>query len=131
VQDIQRDLEKVAPGSYPEAHADLGQAYAGMGEAASAIAEGQKAMAIHPTSKDPFEGPRIEEYMARIYALLGDHQHALDWLKRAVALGDVNYPWFEQDKNYASLRSDPEYQSIMAGVRQRWEEYKKEFDSTP
>jgi serine/threonine protein kinase len=68
-------------------------------------------------------------WIGGIYALLGDHQHALDWLKRAVALGDVNYPWFERDKNYDSLRSDPEYQSIMAGVRQRWESYKKEFDA--
>jgi TolB-like protein/Flp pilus assembly protein TadD len=65
-----------------------------------------------------------------IYALLGDKQHALEWLKRAVALGDVNYPWFQRDKTYDSLRSDPQYQSIMAGVRQRWEAYKKEFDPT-
>ena len=59
VQDIQRDLEKVAPDSFAEAamHAALGLAYAGLGEAASAIAEGQKAMAMYPTSKDPFEGP--------------------------------------------------------------------------
>ena len=59
VQDIQRDLEKAAPDSYAAAgtHAALGLAYAGLGEAASAIAEGQKAMAMHPTSKDPFEGP--------------------------------------------------------------------------
>ena len=25
-------------------------------------------------------------------------------------------------------RGDPDYQTIMAGVRQRWEAYKKEFD---
>ncbi len=62
-----------------------------------------------------------------IYALLGDKAHALVWLKRAVALGDTNYPWFERDKNYDSLRGDPEYQSVMAGVRERWEEYKGEF----
>jgi eukaryotic-like serine/threonine-protein kinase len=67
-------------------------------------------------------------WVGGIYALLGERQQALDWLKRAVALGDVNYPWFARDKNYDSLRSDPEYQSIMAGVRQRWEAYKKEFD---
>jgi len=66
-----------------------------------------------------------------IYALLGDRDHAVAWLKHTVELGDVNYPWFAQDKNYDSLRSDPEYQSIMAGVRQRWEAYKKEFDATP
>lgn len=66
-----------------------------------------------------------------IYALLGDKQPALEWLKRAVALGDVNYPWFQRDKTYDSLRSDSQYQSIMAGVRQRWEAYKKEFEPTP
>jgi TolB-like protein/cytochrome c-type biogenesis protein CcmH/NrfG len=68
-------------------------------------------------------------WLGGVYALLGDRQFALDWLKRTVELGDVNYPWFERDKNYNALRSDPEYQSIMTGVRQRWEAYKAEFDS--
>jgi eukaryotic-like serine/threonine-protein kinase len=63
-----------------------------------------------------------------IYALLGDRQRALDWLRRAVALGDVNYPWFQKDKNYDSLGADPEYQAIMAEVKKRWEAYKNEFD---
>ncbi|MGH9511225.1 MAG: protein kinase domain-containing protein [Terriglobales bacterium] len=67
-------------------------------------------------------------YEAGIYALLGDKQHSLEWLKRTVELGDVNYPWFERDKNFNSLRNEPEYQAIMAEVRQRWEENKKEFD---
>lgn len=70
-------------------------------------------------------------WLAGIYALLGETQPALDWLRRAVALGNVNYPWFERDKNFDSLRADPEYQAIMAGVRQRWEAYKKEFDAAP
>ena len=63
-----------------------------------------------------------------IYALLGDKQHALVWLKRTVALGNVNYPWFQRDKNYDSLRSDPDYQAVMADVRRRWEAYRNEFD---
>jgi len=70
-------------------------------------------------------------WLGGIHALLGDRQGALDWLNRTVALGDVNYPWFERDKNYDSLRSDPEYQSIMADIRQRWGAYKKEFDAAP
>jgi eukaryotic-like serine/threonine-protein kinase len=70
-------------------------------------------------------------WLGSIYALLGQRQQALDWLKRTAALGDVNYPWFERDKNYDSLRSDPEYQTIMAGIRQRWEAYKQEFDAAP
>ncbi len=68
------------------------------------------------------------EWIAGIYALLGERQHAIDWLNRAVALGYTNYRWFERDKNFDSLRADREFQSILAGVRQRWEGYKKEFD---
>jgi tetratricopeptide (TPR) repeat protein len=70
-------------------------------------------------------------WMAGIYALLRQRQNAIDWLNRTVALGNVNYPWFERDKNFDGLRSDPEYQSVMAGVRQRWEAYKKEFGPAP
>ena len=62
-----------------------------------------------------------------IYALLGDRQHALEWLRRTVALGNVNYPFFQRDKNYDSLRSDPEYQAIMADVKKKWEAYRDEF----
>ena len=64
-----------------------------------------------------------------IYAMLGDRQHAIAWLRRSLALGNVDYPWFQKDKNYDSLRADPEYQAIMAEIRQRWEGYKKEFDA--
>jgi tetratricopeptide (TPR) repeat protein len=70
-------------------------------------------------------------WLGGIYALLGDRQNALDWLQRTVTLGNVNYPWFQKDKNYDSLRADPQYQKIMEGVRQRWEAYKQEFHSGP
>ncbi len=63
-----------------------------------------------------------------MYALLGEKVQALDFLRRTVALGDVNYPWFQRDKNFDSLRADPEYQAIMADVRKRWQAYKDEFD---
>jgi TolB-like protein/Tfp pilus assembly protein PilF/predicted Ser/Thr protein kinase len=63
-----------------------------------------------------------------ICALLGEREHALRWLRRAVALGNVNYPWFQKDKIYDSLRGDAEYQAIIADVKKKWEEYRKEFD---
>jgi serine/threonine protein kinase/Flp pilus assembly protein TadD len=68
-------------------------------------------------------------WIAGTYALLGERDHALEWLRRTVALGDVNYPWFQRDKNLESLRADKEYQTIMAGARRRWEAYKSEFDA--
>ena len=69
-------------------------------------------------------------FLGGINALLGNREQALVWLKRTVELGDVNYEWFQRDKNFDSLRGDPEYQAIMDGVKQRWQEYKKEFDTT-
>jgi serine/threonine protein kinase/Flp pilus assembly protein TadD len=68
-------------------------------------------------------------YLAGMYALLGKREESLVWLKKTAALGDVNYPWFQRDKNFDGLRNDPEYQSIMVGVKSRWEEYKREFDA--
>ena len=66
-------------------------------------------------------------WMAGIYALLGEREPALRWLKRAVAIGDHEYPYFAQDRNFASLRNDPEYQAILADVKKRWEGYKSQF----
>ena len=63
-------------------------------------------------------------WMAGIYALLGDRSQAIAWMKRTVELGNINYPWFSRDKNFDSMRDDPEYRSIMAGVQKRWEMYK-------
>ena len=69
-------------------------------------------------------------YLAGIYAMLGNRDQALVWLRRTVQVGDTNYPWFERDKNLDSLRADREFQSFMAGVKQQWEQHRKQFDTT-
>jgi len=121
VQDIRCDLKKVAPSSYAaaETHAALGLAYAGLGEAASAIAEGQKAMAIHPTSKDPFEGPAQEQRMAEIYALLGDADHAIPILQRLLQIpyGGAMFltpALLRLDPEWDQIRNDPRFQELAA-----------------
>jgi TolB-like protein/Flp pilus assembly protein TadD len=117
--DIRRELEKVAPGSKSEAglHADLGLAYAGLGEGASAIAEGQKAMAMAPTFKDPFEGPRVEENMADIYALLGDADDAIPILKRLLQIpygGAITPAFLRLDPIWDPIRNDHRFQKLVA-----------------
>jgi serine/threonine-protein kinase len=66
-------------------------------------------------------------WTAGVYALLGERENALTWLRRAIELGNHNYPWFERDKNFDKLRSDSDYRSVMADVRRRWEQYRKDF----
>jgi serine/threonine-protein kinase len=64
-----------------------------------------------------------------MYALLGDRLQAIQWVKRAVELGNLNYPWFQRDKNWDKLRNDPEYQRVMAQVHRQWLQYTTEFGS--
>src|SRR6202035_2120684 len=88
VQELTRQVEEAAPNSGPaaELHSNLGLAYAGLGDAASAVTEGKKGLAIQPSSEDPFEGPEREDAMARIYATLGDADHAMPILERLVKI---------------------------------------------
>ena len=52
------------------------------------------------------------------------------WLGRTIALGNHNYPWFQRDKNFDSLRADPDYQRLMNEIKSHWEEYQRAFSET-
>ena len=69
----------------------------------------------------------LSEWIGAIHALLGEKQPALAWLKRAVQLGNHNYPWFQRDKNWDKLRGDPEFQRIMSEVEGYWKHYTELF----
>jgi serine/threonine protein kinase/Flp pilus assembly protein TadD len=117
VQESQRQLEKITPGSVGEAetHAGLGKAYAGLGDAASAIAEGQKAMALYPTSKHPWGGLSLEADMAGIYARLGDADHAIPILKRLLQLPcgySITRALLRLDPLWDKIRNDPRFQEL-------------------
>jgi len=58
----------------------------------------------------------VAYWLASAYAMEGERELALKWLRRAIALGNENRPWFERDKNWDSLRSDPEYQQIVRSI---------------
>ena len=69
----------------------------------------------------------VAYWTAAIHALLGEKAEALAWLRRAVELGNHNYPWFQRDRNYDALRGQPEYEILMAEVRRYWERYRDLF----
>ena len=58
----------------------------------------------------------VAYWLASAYALESEREPALRWLRRAIALGNENKPWFERDKNWDELRSDPEYQQIVSAI---------------
>ena len=59
--------------------------------------------------------------------MLGDKTMALAFLRRAVALGNHNYPWFQRDKNWDKLRGDPDFENLMREVEGHWKGYVLEF----
>jgi Tfp pilus assembly protein PilF len=62
--------------------------------------------------------------VAEFYAVLGDTAKALDWLDRAVRLGDERAEWFERDPLLASIRTEPRFREIVNGIRSRREQRK-------
>ena len=74
-------------------------------------------MAMRPTSKDPFEGPAHEENMARIYALLGDADHAIPILQRLLQIsygGAITPTLLRLDPVWDQIRKDPRFQELAA-----------------
>lgn len=58
----------------------------------------------------------VAYWLASAYAMEGERDLALKWLRRAIELGNENKPWFERDRNWDSLRGDPEYQRIVGSI---------------
>ena len=69
----------------------------------------------------------LAEWVGAVHALLGEKASAVAFLKRAVQLGNHNYPWFQRDKNWEKLRGDPDYEKLMREVEGYWKDYVREF----
>ena len=59
----------------------------------------------------------VSYWLASAYAMEGERDEAIKWLRRAIQLGNENKPWFERNPNWESLRGDAEYQEIIASLR--------------
>jgi tetratricopeptide (TPR) repeat protein len=71
--------------------------------------------------------PELAYWLGSLHALLGNRPQALAWLGRTIELGNQNYPWFQRDKNFATLRTHPDYLRLLDQVRTQWEENRRQF----
>jgi serine/threonine protein kinase len=68
--------------------------------------------------------PQYSWFLAECYALIDDRRCALDWLDRAASLGFINYPLLaDRDPLLASIRGEPAFRELIAGVKQQWESF--------
>src|SRR6185503_8608515 len=56
---------------------------------------------------------------AEFYAGMGDSAKALEWLDRAVRMGDDREDWLRRDPHLASLRKHPRFEQMLASVAYR------------
>jgi serine/threonine-protein kinase len=59
----------------------------------------------------------IAYWLASAYLLQGRQVLALEWLQKAIDLGNENYLWFESDPNWSDLHADPRFKAMMQRVR--------------
>ena len=64
----------------------------------------------------------IAFWLASFYALEDLRDEAIEWLQRAVKLGNENYPYFAQNKKLDRLRDDPRFIALLNELKARWEE---------
>ncbi len=59
----------------------------------------------------------IPYWLASAYLMQGRQVLALEWLEKAINLGNENYRWFEADPNWTDLHDDPRFKALMQKVK--------------
>ena len=93
----------------------LGFAYAGLGRKDDAIREGEFAVELLPMSKEAWRGAYRAEDLARIYAMVGEYDAAIDRLESLLAvLSPTAVPMLRIDPVWDPLRDNPRFQALLA-----------------
>jgi TolB-like protein/Flp pilus assembly protein TadD len=97
-------------------HALYGVALAYAGRKADAVREGQRGVALRPISEDALTGPYIQHQLARIYAMVGEPDKAVDILESLLEVPYVVTPaWLRADPTWNALREHPRFRKLVEG----------------
>jgi TolB-like protein/tetratricopeptide (TPR) repeat protein len=55
--------------------------------------------------------------LATYFAVEGDSSEALHWLRRAIYLGNENYPWFQKNPAWNNLRTNSDFERILEDLK--------------
>jgi eukaryotic-like serine/threonine-protein kinase len=58
--------------------------------------------------------------LATYFAVEGDSTEALHWLRRAIYLGNENYPWFQKNPAWNNLRTNADFERILEDLKRSW-----------
>jgi len=110
--DLEERLE--ATPEDPRIHTVLGETYAWLGRGDAAVRHGRRAVELYPVEKDALEGPSFLAALARIHAVLGHREQALDLLERVMAIpGRLDPANLRYDPEWGALRDDPRFRALL------------------
>jgi eukaryotic-like serine/threonine-protein kinase len=73
--------------------------------------------------------------LATYFAVDGDSSEALHWLRRAIYLGNENYPWFQKNPAWNNLRTNADFERILEdlkrGFRKNQKTWKRLLEQIP
>lgn len=61
----------------------------------------------------------VPYWLASAYVMEGEYTEAFKWLEKAISLGNENYPWFEANPVWETLRDDPRFSELMRRIKNR------------
>jgi eukaryotic-like serine/threonine-protein kinase len=61
-------------------------------------------------------------WLASFYAMENMRDDAIEWVKRAIKLGNENYPLFADNPRLDNLRCDLRFIELMSALKKKWEE---------
>ncbi len=63
--------------------------------------------------------------LASYFAAEGDSTEALHWLRRAIYLGNENYPWFQKNPAWNNLRTNADFERILEDLKKSFRRNQK------
>jgi len=95
-------------------HSSLGIAYAGLGRKEDAVREGKEAVNLLPVTNDAWRGPYRVEDLAAIYAMVGEHDAAVEQLEYLLSIpSHISVPLLRLDPKWNVLRDNPRFQRLL------------------
>ena len=103
------------------------------------VATGDRARAAALLKDDTLAAAEADSEMAyrlaSYFAVEGDASEALHWLRRAIYLGNENYPWFQKNPAWNDLRTNADFERILEdlkkGFRKNQKTWKRLLEQMP
>ena len=93
------------------------------------VQAGQRDRAAALLKDDTLAGAEADSEMAyrlaTYFAVEGDSSEALHWLRRAIYLGNENYPWFQKNPAWNNLRTNADFERILEDLKKGFRKNQK------